>query len=128
MASTNGHTNGHASGHKANGTNGHSHTSALCSIDEFLAQTYDYLVIGGGTAGLCVAARLSENPHVKVGVLEAGESRMDDPQVLTPSLFVTLPGRKEYDWMMETVVQVSEQEECEKRGKMTDARKAHGGE
>jgi len=81
-------------------------SSALCTVEEFTAESFDYIIIGGGTAGLCVAARLTENPDVKVGVLEAGESRMDDPQVLTPSLFPTLPGRKEYDWMMETVVQV----------------------
>jgi len=98
MATTNGNLNGR---------NGQS-SSALCSISEFLSTTFDYLIIGGGTAGLCIAARLTENPSVTVGVLEAGESRMDDPQVLTPSLFVTLPGRKEYDWMMETIPQASE--------------------
>src|SRR5258708_7185570 len=62
-ATTNG-TNGHT-----NGVNGHS-KSALCTVDEFLTQSYDYLIIGGGTAGLCVAARLTEDPKVKVGVLE----------------------------------------------------------
>ena len=60
--------------------NGHS-GSALCGIDEFVSQEYDYVVVGGGTAGLCVAARLTENPDVKVGVIEAGANRMEDPQV-----------------------------------------------
>jgi choline dehydrogenase-like flavoprotein len=68
-----------------NGANGHS-GSALCSVDDLLAGQYDYVVVGGGTAGLCVAARLTENPDVvgqdvKVAVLEAGANRMDDPQV-----------------------------------------------
>lgn len=80
-----------------NGTNGHGQ-SALCSLDDFLAQEYDYVVVGGGTAGLCVAARLTENPDVKVGVIEAGADRMDDPQVSTPSLYPTLIGREKYDW------------------------------
>ena len=59
----NGHTNGHTS-------------SALCGVEEFCDQKYDYLVVGGGTAGLCVAARLTENPDVTVGVIEAGANRM----------------------------------------------------
>ena len=97
-------TNG-ANGH-TNGVNGHS-KSALCNVDGFLAQTYDYLIIGGGTAGLCVAARLTEDPNATVGVLEGGENRLDDKNVLTPSLFPTLPGRPDYDWMMESIPQVS---------------------
>ena len=99
-ATTNG-TNGHTGG-----VNGHS-KSALCTVDEFLAQSCDYLIIGGGTAGLCIAARLTENPNVTVGVLEGGENRLDDKNVLTPSLFPTLPGRPEYDWMMESIPQVN---------------------
>lgn len=79
--------------------------SALCSLDEFLAQEYDYVVVGGGTAGLAIAARLTENPDVVVGVLEAGANRMDDKQISTPSLYPTLIGRKDYDWWFETVLQ-----------------------
>ena len=81
--------------------------SALCSVDEFCREDLDYVVVGGGTAGLVIAARLTENSSVKVGVLEAGKNKMDDPNVQTPSLFPTLPGRKEYDWMMDSVPQVS---------------------
>lgn len=33
---------------------------------------FDYVVIGGGTAGLVMAARLTEDPNVTVAVLEAG--------------------------------------------------------
>ncbi|ELR09834.1 hypothetical protein GMDG_04317 [Pseudogymnoascus destructans 20631-21] len=35
-------------------------------------QTFDYVVIGGGTAGLALASRLSENPNWTVAVVEAG--------------------------------------------------------
>lgn len=34
--------------------------------------TYDYVVVGGGTAGLVMAARLSEDPSTSVAVIEAG--------------------------------------------------------
>ena len=96
--STNGQTNG------TNGLNG-THGTAMCSVEEFTAQQYDFVVVGGGTAGLCVAARLTENPNITVGVLEAGENRMDDPAVSTPGLYPTMIGRPEYDWCMTSVEQ-----------------------
>lgn len=42
---------------------------------------YDYVVVGGGTSGLVVANRLSEDPNVSVVVIEAGESEHDNPNV-----------------------------------------------
>ena len=46
-------------------------------IIELDGEAFDYVIIGGGTAGLVLAARLTENPAVQVVVLEAGEKRLD---------------------------------------------------
>ncbi|MEW1834228.1 FAD-dependent oxidoreductase [Microbacterium sp. NPDC079995] len=39
-----------------------------------MADAFDYVVVGGGTAGCIVAARLSEDPDVSVCLIEAGPS------------------------------------------------------
>lgn len=74
--------------------------------EAFVGNPFDYLIIGGGTAGLAVAARLSENPDINVGVLEAGAARLNDPSILTPGAFPSLIGHEEYDWLFKTVQQV----------------------
>ena len=71
----------------------------------FVATTYDYLIAGGGTAGLTLAARLSEDSEVTVGVIEAGLDRTQDPNVLTPGFTVALWENPNYDWMFKTTSQ-----------------------
>ena len=89
------------------GTNGAT-SSALCeSVQAFLDHAYDYIVVGGGTAGLVLASRLTENPNVHVGVLEAGKNKMADMMVNVPALYPKMLGHPEYDWMLSTVPQVS---------------------
>lgn len=60
------------------------------------------VIIGGGTAGLTIAARLTENPNVRVGVIEAGPNRLGDPLVDTPAAFLQMLGNPEYDYMIRT--------------------------
>ncbi|ESZ92043.1 aryl-alcohol dehydrogenase [Sclerotinia borealis F-4128] len=74
---------------------------------EGLAETYDYIIIGGGTAGLTVACRLSEDPNLQILVIEAGANLVDDPKILTPGLVGTLYDDPMYDWEFKTVPQVT---------------------
>ncbi|KAF8686548.1 GMC oxidoreductase [Rhizoctonia solani] len=73
---------------------------------EFSSQAFDYVIIGGGTAGLALAARLSENPKISVGVIEAGPYFENDPLIDTPALAGRLQGDPTYDWMFRTVPQI----------------------
>lgn len=59
-----------------------------------VADSYDFIVAGGGLAGLVIASRLSEDPGVTVLVLEAGESGDDVPSFL--SEFFSLNFRRLY--------------------------------
>lgn len=67
---------------------------------------YDYIIVGGGTAGLVVASRLSEDADVSVLVVEAGGDKSKDPFVTTPGLMGALYGKDEYDWNFLSVPQV----------------------
>ncbi len=76
----------------------------LTTPHDFCSNQFDYLIIGGGTTGLVVAARLSENPKISVGVIEAGPPAFDEPLINIPGKFGESLGTK-YDWQFETTPQ-----------------------
>ncbi|MCS0635070.1 GMC family oxidoreductase N-terminal domain-containing protein [Streptomyces sp. LP05-1] len=45
-------------------------------------ETYDYVIVGGGTAGCVLADRLTEDPSVRVCVVEGGPSDVGDERIL----------------------------------------------
>ncbi|WP_448612661.1 choline dehydrogenase [Modestobacter sp. URMC 112] len=68
-----------------------------------MGEQYDYVVVGGGSAGSAVANRLSADPGNRVLVLEAG--RMDskwDVFVHMPAALTIPIGNRFYDWKYET--------------------------
>jgi len=65
--------------------------------------TYDYIVVGAGSSGCVVAARLSEDPTANVLVLEAGGSD-DHAAVHNPTEWPTLL-TGERDWGYQTTPQ-----------------------
>lgn len=69
------------------------------------ASEYDFVVVGGGTSGLVVAARLTEDPNVQVLVLEAGQDHLADPRVNIPAMWAAAVG-SELDWQFVTTPQV----------------------
>jgi len=59
--------------------------------------TYDYIIVGAGSAGCVLANRLTENPQVKVLVLEAGP-RDTDPWIHVPLGYGKLFTKTAVNW------------------------------
>ncbi len=66
-------------------------------------QHYDYVIVGGGSAGSALANRLSEDPSTSVLVLEAGRAdHRQDPFIHMPAALPIPIGNRLYDWKYET--------------------------
>jgi choline dehydrogenase len=68
-----------------------------------LATQFDYIIVGGGSAGSALAARLSADPTTRVLVLEAGRSDyLWDPFIHMPAALTFPIGSPLYDWRYES--------------------------
>lgn len=65
-----------------------------------MAEEFDFVVVGGGSAGCALAGRLSEDPAVTVGLIEAGPVDAD-PIFRDPGLFWQQQ-KSAFDWDLET--------------------------
>ena len=65
--------------------------------------SFDYIIVGGGSAGCVLAARLSADPDVKVLLLEAGAA--DDALEIRAPAAMNRLFQTSYDWNYQTVPQ-----------------------
>ncbi len=67
------------------------------------SHSYDYIVVGAGSAGAVIAARLTEDPGIRVLLLEAGPPAVAD-EITIPAAFSTL-FKTRWDWNYTTTQQ-----------------------
>jgi choline dehydrogenase len=88
-------------------------------------ETFDYIVVGAGSAGCVIAARLSEDPACRVLLLEGGGAD-DHPDVRAPSRWPTLfYGDLDWGWKSQPLRSCFNRVDHVPRGKMLGGCHSH---
>ena len=64
-------------------------------------ETFDYIIIGAGSAGCVLANRLSENPSLNILLIEAGGSDKH-PHIQAPARFLKTFDNLRFNWCYQT--------------------------
>ncbi|XP_053395986.1 glucose dehydrogenase [FAD, quinone]-like [Mercenaria mercenaria] len=64
--------------------------------------TYDYIIVGAGSAGAVLASRLSEDPEVTVLLLEAGGDGTENAELYNTPLMAPMLAKSASDWQYES--------------------------
>jgi choline dehydrogenase len=92
----------------------------MLGLDEYLVEfvkakdiqdSYDYVIVGGGTSGAVLAGRLSEDKDKSILVIEAGGNPSRDPNIDIP-LMADSVRKTEFNWQYRTVPQKNACKSC----------------
>jgi choline dehydrogenase-like flavoprotein len=69
------------------------------------SEDFDYLIVGAGSAGCAIAARLTENPATRVCLIEAGGPDNSVMINAPAGVVAIMPRRGKFNWGFETIPQ-----------------------
>ncbi|THU96778.1 aryl-alcohol-oxidase from pleurotus Eryingii [Dendrothele bispora CBS 962.96] len=82
-------------------------TGILTNSSDLRTTEFDFVVVGGGTAGNVIANRLTENPAFSVLVIEAGGSDRDTLELMAPGFAPLIAPNTQWDWNLTTTPQAA---------------------